>query len=242
MPEMKEPSSKRSAVLQNHPAQEPKITVERDGPYRVSGGIPLSEQEIVKDAEGFSETWRTGKTYPPQDDYALCRCGHARTAPFCDGSHSCRTNLTETAPYHPCPDQVRRYDGPFLSLSDCTPLCASAKFCDRAGGIWSLTTSPDSAEAEGIAITEAGNCPSGRLVIRNAARSAPIEPHLEPSLGLVEYPDGAGHGPVWVRGGVLIESADSKPYPVRNRVTLCRCGRSANKPFCDGSHRELLRK
>jgi CDGSH-type Zn-finger protein len=31
-------------------------------------------------------------------------------------------------------------------------------------------------------------------------------------------------------------SADGKAYEVRNRVTLCRCGSSNNKPFCDGSH------
>jgi CDGSH-type Zn-finger protein len=39
-----------------------------------------------------------------------------------------------------------------------------------------------------------------------------------------------------VRGGITIESADGVPYEVRNRVTLCRCGRSDNKPFCDASH------
>jgi CDGSH-type Zn-finger protein len=42
--------------------------------------------------------------------------------------------------------------------------------------------------------------------------------------------------PIWVRGGICIESADGTPYEVRNRVTLCRCGASANKPFCDGQH------
>jgi CDGSH-type Zn-finger protein len=41
-----------------------------------------------------------------------------------------------------------------------------------------------------------------------------------------------------VRGGLAIESADGFVYEVRNRVTLCRCGRSKNKPFCDGSHIE----
>jgi len=35
-----------------------------------------------------------------------------------------------------------------------------------------------------------------------------------------------------------VESADGFGYEVRNRVTLCRCGRSGNKPFCDGSHVE----
>ena len=31
-------------------------------------------------------------------------------------------------------------------------------------------------------------------------------------------------------------SADGKTYEIRNRMTLCRCGRSDNKPFCNGSH------
>jgi CDGSH-type Zn-finger protein len=39
-----------------------------------------------------------------------------------------------------------------------------------------------------------------------------------------------------VKGGVAVESADGEAYEARNRVTLCRCGRSNNKPFCDGTH------
>ncbi len=34
----------------------------------------------------------------------------------------------------------------------------------------------------------------------------------------------------------MVKSATGKTYERRNRVTLCRCGRSVNKPFCDGSH------
>ena len=43
-------------------------------------------------------------------------------------------------------------------------------------------------------------------------------------------------GPLWVKGGVAIEASDGFAYETRNRVTLCRCGRSSNKPFCDGTH------
>jgi hypothetical protein len=63
-----------------------------------------------------------------------------------------------------------------------------------------------------------------------------LEPDLEPSIGLIRDPKEAVSGPLWVRGGIPIESADGTEYEVRNRVTLCRCGRSSNKPFCDGSH------
>ena len=39
-----------------------------------------------------------------------------------------------------------------------------------------------------------------------------------------------------VRGGVRVESADGQSYEIRNRQALCRCGKSSNKPFCNGAH------
>ena len=41
---------------------------------------------------------------------------------------------------------------------------------------------------------------------------------------------------LWLRGGIPGAAADGFEYEVRNRVTLCRCGQSQNKPFCDGTH------
>ena len=78
---------------------------------------------------------------------------------------------------------------------------------------------------------------SGDLpLIKVSATGEPIEPKYEPSIGLIEDPVEDCSGPIWVRGGVQIVSADGFNYELRNRVTLCRCGGSGNKPFCDGSH------
>ena len=43
-------------------------------------------------------------------------------------------------------------------------------------------------------------------------------------------------GPIYVSGGIRVESFDGRGYEIRNRQTLCRCGGSKNKPFCDCSH------
>lgn len=44
-------------------------------------------------------------------------------------------------------------------------------------------------------------------------------------------------GPLIVRGEFAITGQDGQPIPAgRRTVALCRCGRSAVKPFCDGSH------
>jgi CDGSH-type Zn-finger protein len=220
-----------------------KITVTKDGPYIVSGGIPLSEIVISNDKRGFSYQWREGIKYPLQETYSLCRCRESKIQPFCDGSHV-HTGFdgTETADNKPYCGRARRIKGPSLLLTDFIDICASARFCDRAGGIWNLTRHSDLPRSKSIAITEAGNCPSGRLVEWNGNPLHAIEPLLKPSIGLIEYPDKTGKGPIAVRGRIPVESSDGTVYEIRNRVTLCRCGRSENKPFCDSSHLEFLEK
>ena len=55
-------------------------------------------------------------------------------------------------------------------------------------------------------------------------------------IGIIKDPSKGVDGPYWVRGGIPIYSADGKPYEVRIGMTICRCGKSTNKPFCDSSH------
>ena len=44
------------------------------------------------------------------------------------------------------------------------------------------------------------------------------------------------NGPYLVKGGVEVTDADGKSYAKQEVIALCRCGHSANKPFCDGAH------
>jgi CDGSH-type Zn-finger protein len=229
--------TQQSQKLQEQENDSMKITVTKNGPYIVTGGVPIVVAEICNDNEGYCRTWKIVDRYPVKEQSALCRCGHSENRPFCDGTHAkTRFNGTETAgnePYLSHPEIIR---GPELELTDYHGLCVHARFCMRAGGIWNLTEQSGIPEARDIAIEEACNCPSGRLVIRDLRSGELVEPVLEKSIVVIEYPAKGEHGPLWVRGGIPVVSADGKPYTVRNRVTLCRCGKSHNKPFCDGSH------
>lgn len=65
----------RDQVDQNRP---PRIEVSHDGPYRITGGIPLADgdgQDIPRNAGASHE------------HYSLCRCGQSQNKPFCSGMH-----------------------------------------------------------------------------------------------------------------------------------------------------------
>ena len=217
-----------------------KIIVTRDGPYVVSGSVPLTVQVISPNEEGFSWDWKQGKTFDTKSDYALCRCGLSKTKPFCDGTHSkIKFEGKTTATRTPFARQAETIDGPTLTLSDAHELCAFARFCDPGGKIWSLIGETDNPKVRELAIREANHCPAGRLVVHDKKTGKEIENKLPPSIGVVEDPALGCSGPLWVRGGITIETEDGKPYEVRNRVTLCRCGSSSNMPFCNGSHASI---
>jgi CDGSH-type Zn-finger protein len=219
------------------PTNTAKIKVSKNGPYLLSGEIPIQKQVIIANPDGTATRWQPSTKYPPQKIYSLCRCGQSKNKPFCDGTHvKVGFDGTETAGEEAYLNQPKEIEGPPLKLSDVEDLCASARFCHRAGGIWNLVPKSDNPEKKQIAIEETRDCPSGRLVILDKQAEKVIEPNFARSIGLIEDPTMGVSGPIWVRGGIPVESADGKVYKIRNRVTLCRCGKSSNKPFCDSSH------
>jgi hypothetical protein len=54
-----------------------------------------------------------------------------------------------------------------------------------------------------------------------------------PAATVTTYPD----GPLVLRGDFTVRDVDGTELCTRGIVALCRCGRSARKPWCDGTHR-----
>jgi CDGSH-type Zn-finger protein len=219
------------------PQPDVRVTIVANGPYVVSGAVPLARQTIGGDHEGAAVSWTAGEPIAAPPTYKLCRCGHSANKPFCDGTHK-RIGFdgTEKASREPYSMQAKVLDGPTMRLSDAEVLCAAGRFCDPNGTVWEQVGRTDDARTRAMFIHQVCNCPSGRLVAWDKATGQPVEPKLPVSIGLVEDPSEGCSGPLWLRGGIPVVSSDGYAYEVRNRVTLCRCGGSNNKPFCDGTH------
>lgn len=213
-----------------------KIKIMKHGPYHVSEGIPLN-QALIEGSKHESHDWAVGENYEDgKKEYALCRCGHSSKKPYCDGNHI-KHNFVgeEVADNIPYDEKAEVYEGAVIDIMDQEELCASARFCDVGNSVWNDAINAVSVEEQEKAIETTNKCPAGRLVIR-WKNGEKIEPELKEEISVVEDEPNNFKGPLWVKGGIEIESADGKIYEVRNRVTLCRCGESRNMPFCDSSH------
>jgi CDGSH-type Zn-finger protein/uncharacterized Fe-S cluster protein YjdI len=85
---------------------------------------------------------------------------------------------------------------------------------------------PDAARAD-VVLSLGINCPSG--AIRVARNDASVSSDAAPVVNLVRLRE---NGPLAFEAPMLVRG-QTEPTP---RATLCRCGASANKPYCDGSH------
>ncbi|MEM4662465.1 MAG: CDGSH iron-sulfur domain-containing protein [Candidatus Diapherotrites archaeon] len=214
----------------------PEITITENGPYLVSGKVPLRKEIIAIGPDNEPERWEKAETFKVEKSYALCRCGSSKNKPLCDGTHRIiNFNGTETAENSPYLKKAKKYTGQDLDLLDWPDICASARFCHRAGSVWNLIKKSSDKKLKKIAIESACNCPSGRLVALEKSGKH-IEPKLKQEIALVEDPQAKCSGSLWVKGKIPIKSSKGFYYEKRNRVTLCRCGASNNKPFCDGTH------
>ena len=90
---------------------------------------------------------------------------------------------------------------------------------------------PDRVSLEEV-IDVVKRCPTGALTFE-AKEAAIVEKPDEENTVTVTY-----NGPYFVRGDIDIDDAPTDMPGVAFRATLCRCGQSKNKPFCDNSHEQ----
>jgi CDGSH-type Zn-finger protein len=202
-----------------------------DGPYRASG-VRLVRFRPLVGPDGSRVEWERGQDIEHEETFELCRCGHSSDQPFCDGTEKeIGFEGEETADRRPTSmRRVAQGDGPVV-LTDDTSLCARARFCIRADtDAWALAFETADPERRELLIRIVEHCPSGRLAYQVPPDDQLVEAEMTPEIAVIQ------DGPFWVRGGIPIEASDGFEYEVRQRVTLCRCGHSRNKPFCDGSH------
>jgi uncharacterized Fe-S cluster protein YjdI len=73
-------------------------------------------------------------------------------------------------------------------------------------------------------------CPSGALSFKRLDGGAQEEP--DQPMTIAAQPD----GPLFVRGSIQIKDDEGEVIRETTRASLCRCGHSENKPYCDLSH------
>lgn len=212
--------------------QLPHVKVQPGGPYVVSGSVPLRAKDPIVSEHGEPLTWRTGEVTDQGAAYALCRCGDSANKPYCDGSHAGNDfDGTEAAPTDDYAQRRRSYPGTGIEVFDDRGICVHAGFCgNQVSNVWKMAAKTDDTVVRSQVMAMIDRCPSGALTYE--VEGAAVEPDLPTEIAVV--PD----GPLWVSGGIPVERADGQPVEIRNRVTLCRCGESATKPLCDGSHKD----
>jgi CDGSH-type Zn-finger protein len=201
----------------------------------VTGSPSLLRTAQVESQFGEPIGWEEPAPIDNPAEFDLCRCGESTRKPFCDASHETSGfDGSEVADRTPRAARASVLAGEGVVMTDDRSLCTHAGHCaDRFTDVWEMIrgTSDPAARARLRRMVEL--CPSGRLAHAPTVDAEALEPEFEPSIAVIR------DGPLWVRGGIPVESSDGTTYEVRNRVTLCRCGHSNNKPFCDGTHKEV---
>jgi CDGSH-type Zn-finger protein len=160
---------------------------------------------------------------------ALCRCGKSSKKPFCDGTHK-TIGFTTAKSENRVRDRRDEYAGERITIHDNRGICAHAGHCtDELPAVFRMRQKPwidpNAASPEEItAIVR--KCPSGALSLATQLETDEAEP------AIFVAPD----GPYVVTGNPELLETELGQGASLGRFTLCRCGQSRNKPFCDGSH------
>ena len=200
-------------------SQKTTIVATDNGPFEVTNCTML-------------KSYQDGTVYESEGTVYLCRCGGSSNKPFCDGTHM-KNGFDGAKDPDRAPDRREDYVSAGITIHDNRGICAHAALCTGGSkSVFKLGSEPwidpDGDTAEQIA-TVIRQCPSGALSY---------------SIDGVEHRDRDGdpaimfapNGPYVVVGGADLQGVEWGEGASLEHFTLCRCGKSQNKPFCSGAH------
>jgi uncharacterized Fe-S cluster protein YjdI len=136
--------------------------------------------------------------------------------------------------------KIREYEGQDLTVAWDAGRCIHAAECvhglpavfDSKARPWIV---PDRAGAEAVREVVA-RCPTGALYIPGESGPGHLETVPADAPARIEV---SSEGPLYVQGRVTVVDHEGNEVIRDTRLALCRCGASARKPFCDGTHSEI---
>jgi CDGSH-type Zn-finger protein len=199
-------------------SERPTIECKLNGPYLVKNLGDLRDSR--------------GNRMETKPVIALCRCGGSANKPFCDGTHK-SNGFSGATLADRSTDKRESYQGKRITIHDNRSICAHAGRCtDGVESVFKYKSEPwidpDAAAIE-VIIETIRKCPSGALSYTLYGVEGGDQ-EREPSITVTK------DGPYEVVGGVEMPGQTRAQGASAEHCTLCRCGGSKNKPFCDGTH------
>lgn len=210
------PSSRKETKRTRKPL--PSITPTKNGPHMVEDLGTLTDPD--------------DKPLRTEPKIFLCRCGGSTTKPYCSGAHM-KNGFDSRKITGGELNHRDDYEGKGIVIHDNRGICSHAGHCtDGLPQVWDRDAEPwidakAATPAEIIEVIE--KCPSGALSYSVDGKEH-RDRDSEPEIHLRK------NGPYEVRGGVELVGEEWGEGASREHFTLCRCGGSKNKPFCDGTH------
>jgi len=166
---------------------------------------------------------------------SICRCGKSHYKPGCDGSH-CKEEFVNKKEADRKKDSVKSYKGKDITIYDNRCICSHDGSCTKLlPSVFKNNERPwidPNGASPGEIIDVIEKCPSGALSFSlGSKRYKEFGQTIEKVIFIED-------GPVAVEGGIKFKDYGESQPECAEHYTLCRCGKSKNKPFCDGNHDE----
>jgi CDGSH-type Zn-finger protein len=226
--------------------EKPKIMPLPNGPYYLLNDMKPKIVENLQNSKGEPLSTVIG--------VALCRCGASNNKPFCDGTHATIGFSSENKGTQNdgsgeeknkvIKDKRKDYAGKKITVHDNRRICSHAAECvNNLPSVFRLNArpwiDPDSANVEEI-INTIEKCPSGALSYSIDGIEHRDQNDRDPMVTVSK------DGPYLITGGIELIGGNANNNIIqfgdrasKEHYTLCRCGASNNKPFCDGMHKVI---